>query len=542
MLVKDYKGELISKAKARKIKGEDGVDRYFESGVSCIKMSDSKWYRTTTGKIIYDHSIKKWIFSKNFSGNYGLVEDGSGYYSDISQEVIVQSKTKNPTKRTQYNPISKEIKIIPPGIGSKWTKAPCMSAEVAFKLGYIESIYDGEFYLKSDCTEDDLQRAITPGIPQSEKVNTYSLDDDKNHRIFLEDLYDANKFKIDRDLQIIARKYIPFSFGLEIEVQNGHIPARIREPLGFRVCRDGSLDGGIEFVGIPMEGAKGLQALKNLCQEGLRRTVLSNKCSVHIHFGDVRRDRLYVFSLWTTLLKIQHEFKQYFPYSRTNSIREDGKIYAAMIPNIGTQYTHLLKIDDEEKFKEALTTEWTRLYTYLNAGHPPGEVFEEEFMKVSRDVLMKGKIQKQYCFRVQKFNYTTKLPLHAIQGQKWLKPMRYMWVNFLNLFFAHSKTVEFRICEATFNFDKILIFLLTCVAILKYAENYSITLSEQPITLKEILKDHFPDDLANQIMNYWTKRKLIYGNSDGTFKVDWKGIEGGMMINDKNFTNKLKVE
>lgn len=290
-----------------------------------------------------------------------------------------------------------------------------------------------------------------------------------------------------------------------------------------------------------MEGGKGLQAAKLLSFELLKRTVLSNKCSVHIHFGDVRRDRLYFVSLWNLLYKIQEEFRLYFPYSRTNSIREDGKIYAAQLPNLNLNINKLLSITNDSEFKDQVTKAFNSIYTYLNNGHPAGELIDEEFVKATRETLIKGKIQKQYCYRVKRTNYTTKLPKHAIQGQKWQRPQRYFWVNFLNLFFAHSKTVEFRISEATGNFDKILMLILTYSAILKYAENFTLCLSIAPVTLKHIIDDHFPKNLADQILGYWNDRKSNF--TDGkTFKTAYKNIELHYMSKDKDFVNKLKIE
>ncbi len=214
MFVKDYKGKLIPKAKARRIKEEDGSYRYYEVDVSCILMSDGKWYRTTTGKIVYDHSTSKWIFGKNFAGSIGLVEDGSvGHFTDISGQVDVLLKSKIGAKKTVFDPASKELVETTGNSSTGWSKAICMNEKVAEKLGFVESIYDGKYYKLTDCNAEDRTLLETPNIPQSERTNVYSLDDDRESRIKLEDLYDSNDIKIDRDLSLIAKRHIPFSFG-----------------------------------------------------------------------------------------------------------------------------------------------------------------------------------------------------------------------------------------------------------------------------------------------------------------------------------------
>lgn len=216
MLVKDYQGKMIPKEKARRIKGEDGTYKYYEEGTSCIKMTDGKWYRTTTGKIIYDHSKDRWVFSKTFTGNMGIVNDGSvGYYSDRSKEIQVMTKTQIQVVKKIFDPTSKQLEhSLTATTNSKWIKTFCINAEVAAKNGFEESIYDGMFYKVNECTPDEKQRMTQPNIPPSEKNNVYSLDDDKECRQKLENLYDENNFPIERDLEILARRYIPFSFGL----------------------------------------------------------------------------------------------------------------------------------------------------------------------------------------------------------------------------------------------------------------------------------------------------------------------------------------
>lgn len=424
MLVKDYKGDMIPKEQARKIKGDSGTFAYYRIGVSCILMDDGKWYRTTTGKVIFDNSIKKWIFAKDFTGNSGIVEDGIiGYYSDTSKQVTVKFKKVAEAAAIQFNCITKEFKNLKIN-DRRWTTGNCINQEIAESLGYAESIFDAIFYKLSDCTSDDIAKMNTPTIPNNERNNTYSLDDDKDHRSYLEKLYDTNDLKPSAKLKQIAKKYIPFTFGIEIEVQNGWVPGRIKDKLGFRTCRDGSLDGGIEFVSIPLEGGKGLESIRLMCAELTKRTVLSNKCSVHFHFGDVRRDKLYVISLWQLLVKIQDEFRLMFPYSRTNSIREDGKVYASLLPDLNISTSKILNIKDEDVFKSTIVSEFTKIYRFLNNNKAPGDTFDEQFVRETRDKIIKGKIQKQYCFRVKKFNYTTKLPRHAVQGHKWEKKSR----------------------------------------------------------------------------------------------------------------------
>lgn len=539
--INDYRGNLIAKNKARRIKDENGRYHYYEEGVSCILMKDGQWYRTTTGKIVYDWFIKEWIFASEFNGSVGLVEDGSiGSYSNADKEVIVFVKKDSFVKKTVFDPMSKNIESV--GIVEKrWNKLYAMNENVAMQHGFVESILDGCFYKMEDCDANDLQKMQTPNIPTGERTNVYSLDDDKDFRSYLEDCYDKNNINVPKGLALFAKKYLPFTYGVEIEVQNGFVPRRIRDSLGFRTCRDGSLGDGQEYVSIPMQGGKGLEAIKTMCRELSKRCVISNKCSVHIHFGDVRRDKLYVVSLWKLFTMIQEELKRYFPFSRTNSIREDGKIYAALLNPLDLKTADLMKCKDEATFKQRVNEEFQKIYTFLNHGHPLGEVYDERFVKDTREQIINGKIEKQYCYRVKKFTYTTRLPRHAVQGRKWDRHERYLALNILNLFFSHSRTVEFRVHEATTNFDKIFNYLAINTAILKYAENFEKVLNGTKISIKDILNDHFPADIVANLLEYLQYRKSTFCASNDNFKTNWKTIEEAWYQGDKSYKTTKKI-
>jgi len=532
-LVKDFQGKLIPRNKARKIKNEMGKLEYFEEGASCVEMSDKIWYRTTTGKIIFDWSKKIWVFAKDFVGHKGLVEDGSfGHYSEISKEVIIWFKEDTFFKKSIYDPLSKSLSDTKFS-EKKWNRATAINEKVAIDYGYQESIFDSCFYKITDCSTDDLIKMNLPNIPSTERTNVYSLDDDRDYRQTLEELYDNNKEKVPIKLMKFAPN-IPFTFGLEFEVQEGHCPKRVREALGFRPCRDGSLGEGIEYVGIPMEGGKGLYFVKKMCEELSKRCRLSNRCSTHVHFGDVRRDKLYVISLWHILYNIQDSLRKCFPFSRTNSIQDNGKIYACLLPDLEIDVTTILSSKTDEEFKNKVIREFNKIYTWLNNGHPLGEKYEEAFVRETRTEIIQGKKQSQICYRVRNYNFTTKLPRHAVQGHKWNRSSRYMWTNILNLFFAHSRTIEFRISEATTNFNKVLMFMCLGSAILKYAENFDKSFHDE-ISLNGIIKASFRPKLATYLIDYFEFRKNLFCTSTGSFKSTHKSIETTWFDNDCKF-------
>jgi hypothetical protein len=106
-----------------------------------------------------------------------------------------------------------------------------------------------------------------------------------------------------------------------------------------------------------------------------------------------------------------------------------------------------------------------------------------------------------------------------------MKPQRYYWVNFLNLFFSPIGTAEFRIHEGSTNFTKVACWLLVCASILKYAEKIKVCFKTKNITLKEVILDNCGESLTSYIMDYLELRNKTFFKSDGLYKDNSKSIE-----------------
>jgi hypothetical protein len=536
-LVKDFRGDLIPRENARKIDGQ-----WYEEGKTCILMEDNQWYRTTsTNKIIYDWEKKVYVLVKN-AGNLceGLVDDGSiGKFTPSTDNVSIAYKKPAFVRSLYYDPLnpnSAPVQEMETTTAWKRNQYFARTSEVAERYGYKESLYDGCFYKLIDCDSSDLEKMKTHSIPHGEKSNTYSMEDDQAGKAKLLSEYASSNPSIEAGIRNLA-KYIPFTFGIEFETSNGFIPKRLRGKLGVRPLRDGSI-GGIEFTTIPLSGAKGLQTIKLLGKELCNRTTIDNKCSLHVHFGNVRRDKLYILSLWNTLSRIEKEFFSYFPYSRTNSIRPDGKVYCKALPNIGLNIETLNKAANKQEFENALYTEFNKIYCFLNNEKPLGKEYDrkrEKSIKQTEDGLKWRFEDKVYVFSV-------KNKKHSIDGNKWDRPMRYHWVNFLPTFFSPAETIEFRVHEATVNPNKTFMYMLLCTSILKYAENTRLGLSTKPLTIEQVLSSHLPKEMSSHIQSYLTMRKSNFKTVMGEFKKDWESIENKWLAEDASYVYKSPIE
>lgn len=515
-LVKDYKGDLIPKEMAHKI-----MNKYYLENESCFKMEDGQWYRvTSTEKIIYDHFKKKYVLVESTKLLKGIINEKKeeGSFSENDQYVTLRKKED---KKTGYS-------------------TPCLNVEIAEKLGYIECINDGCFYLKSQITDEDKVGWFNKkNIPASERSKGYNLESDPERKKELQKCYEDLFIKVSPISKRISKYIGKYTFGMEAEVINGHIPKRIRSALGIKALKDGSLrhEGGegIEYVSMPMSGAKGVEVIRKFCSELSKRCEVNNLCSVHFHFGNVRKDKLYVITLYKIIRMIQSELTYYFPYSRFNSVRPDGKVYCKLLDDLDIKYNSILIQKSEEDFHKTVVAEFDKIYKWLNNGKGLAEPYGNPVV-VRENVVINGK--KMFFDKWLKTIFTTKSVNHSVQGQKWDKPSRYVNVNFLNLFFSSIGTLEFRMHEGSTNSTKCLIWLCICSSILKYAEDIKRGLATSRLTIKEILEENVDPVHVTYIMAYLEHRKNAFFTSAGSYKTNYKVAESKWFSEDPEFTFK----
>lgn len=510
-LVKDYLGNLIPKSKARKIH-----DKYYVEGESCFLMEDGQWYRVTSAdKIVFDHYLGKYILVGSVKLIKGIINEKSeeGYFSENDLSVCILSRKGQ-----------KEVISV-------------LNEELAIKLGYVESIYDGNFYDKSTLTEKDLKDWFNKkNIPSSERSKSYNLEADQERKKQLEEAYGNLNLKVSPISKKLSKFIGDYSFGVEFEVINGFLPRRIRNKFGIKALKDGSLrtdtNEGIEMVSMPMSGAKGIEVIKQVCKELSKRCEVNNYCSVHFHFGNVRKDKLYTLAVYKLGSILQDEMIRYFPYSRFNSIKADGKIYCQKLNNLGIDYKGIITQNTEETFHKTVLLEFNKVYSWLNNGKGLAEIHGEPEL-IRTNVVVDGK--KMFYDKWLKNIYSTKAVYHSVTGEKWNKTSRYFWINFLNLYFSKIGTIEFRAEPGTTNFTKTMIWMLTCASILRYAEDVKTVLTKDSITLKEVLTENLGEDYANYIMSYYEMRRNYFFNKDNSYK-NYKIVEKKWFDEDPEFS------
>ena len=470
-------------------------EKYYTINRDCIQF-DEKWYRLDGGNILFDYELKTYFLKDRMP--YGLLrgiveEDGKLSFGFF---------TKNP-----FNNVFTHSRA--------FGKVNALNTEILEKNGWFEDLGLNYWVNPSDYTKSEIEYKKKVRNEKSFTDKGYNIEDNADFESKIE-----NQKKYNLDISLKARemeKYFgDLTFGLEIELQQGCLPDNLRNRFGAVICRDGSLNGGAEIVSVPLSGAKGLQTAVDLANALKNRSTIDLNCSLHIHFGNFRTDKLFIIALYRLSRCIQNELFTMFPYYKTEPNGYKQKNYTKKLLKLNI---NSLKSNSKDDYELYIQDSWAKLFNFYSEG----KISLEDFNKKTRQ--------------------------HPIQ-RKWEQKNRYFYMNFMNLFFGHRHTMEARLHSGTTNSHKIINWLFICAAIIKYTEKYTKELitTNKAISLKEILdiyptlfhqdkKAHF---LSKYLYEYFKQRqerceKDFKNNDfvsqwdileDKTYEFSYDGVKG----------------
>ena len=254
-----------------------------------------------------------------------------------------------------------------------------------------------------------------------------------------------------------------YTFGVEMET----CTRREVDPdgLNLKTMEDGSISG-IEYVTGVLKGDVGIQQLKNICRALREEDVrVDRSCGVHIHIGNTIFNRRFSIMLLKLCKQIEDDVYAIMPSSRKSNS------YCKLLPDsISGMNFH-------------------------------------NYRKTLGDFTQGVPINKEY-------NKKKHHPGGHYNSQ------RYYWVNLTNCSAATGpETVEFRPHSATIDFDKIYNWLLICMSIVSFAENYQRRIitsefsSKGHITLQEVLQRGLNKRLYDRVWTYCNDRAKGFENT-----------------------------
>jgi len=456
------------------INTENSGDCYFING---------KFFRVEKGSIVFDHTSKQYVI-KNANITQGLIENNQlGYFYKTSNSVDV--------------------------VDSQGGTICAINEDVLLQnKAYREELSTGKYF---HISQKSTRQFLDIRKPSNEYKTSLPYDSKgllSGHIQKYDELFDSKILHNQTELGNALKDY---TFGLEFETTKGFIPSRITDKLGLIPLRDGSISG-IEYVTIPLHGAKGVQTLYETAKVLKTRTVYDNTCALHLHIGNIPRTKEFILAFFKLTAYIQDDIFQMFPLYKKYNFKIKNKNYSKPYPVYDIMSRMDSNIDNNNIDKN-----FDVLFQYLSEGTP--------FSEYDNDL-----------------KYVNSHPSDPNSNQKWNIKKRYHVHNLIPLIFGNKSTIEFRIHTPTYDITKINMFLLLNTILVDYAK-----IKQSEILNNQLFPNYDRDKLVSIIREYCELSNIrykysIYHNlvayiSDRKNETERLSRDHGVMFHEEEYGN-----
>lgn len=308
-----------------------------------------------------------------------------------------------------------------------------INIKVAKKCGYNE-VFGTDFV---------SNKAVLVNNSRYENLD-YNVSETNVLQSEIEKLFKNYKVNVSEKAASLANIIGNHSFGIEYETSSGYVPKRLLYKTGLIPLKDGSLDGGYEYTSLPMKGEEGIQLVLNQSAVLDKYCNISDKCSLHVHIGNVPKTKEFGLAMYMLFKQVQEELSEMIaPYKRdVDWLIRRKKDYCKPLRSLNLFRSNIVDPMTNTIQESGLKDSFKQLFLFLTEGVPEDERFNLE----------NG--------------------VHPRNGTgKWNWKSRYYSLNMINLYFSKSGTVEFRMHTPSVNKYKVLNWLFICSSICRYAEN-----------------------------------------------------------------------
>jgi hypothetical protein len=271
-----------------------------------VYLVNGRYIRYSTDRLIYNHTRREYQLK-----NASVIEGVIGMKED---EFILGYFEKNPLKNIIIN--TKEGKTLV-GINDK-----CVN------LRFREMRSSGAFYHISMKKASEFRQIKDVSRDYKENLPYDSKNILDNYIKKYEAMYNEEPSK---NAVNFAKAFGDLSFGLEFETVKGVLPNNKLGILPLIPLRDGSIRG-LEYVTIPLQGAKGIQATIDTIKELKKRTTYDESCSMHLHIGNIPRTPEFILALYKLYAYFQEDMFALFPLYKKYNFEVKRKNYSKPFP------------------------------------------------------------------------------------------------------------------------------------------------------------------------------------------------------------------
>lgn len=237
-----------------------------------------------------------------------------------------------------------------------------------------------------------------------------------------------------------------------------------------------------EYVTDVLKGDLGLLQTKRLMNAIADRCLINKQCSVHLHLGGINFSKENVILMYYMFKQLESQIFSMFPHSRrTNE-------YCRVLPDINIDITSIIP---------NMVDNTTRKY-----------MIDEYYDKI---IKILSSIEEGCSSSVNKRNNHPKGSKCGYDHST----ARYCWVNLIpsvfNIRGNSAYTVEFRIHSATKSYTKVKNWLLICMGLMDYIENYKLEFYKnyKHLDIYDIMKTVYGNK-SEFICEYITKRIIKF--------------------------------
>ena len=422
-IVKTFTGKSVKRGLCKRIRGE-----YYLVGDISIKDSgecyyvESRYHRFNNGLIEYDYNKKSYVLIHKNHLKTGVVdvnEQGDpimGHYTpNLTSNVILKNSV-----------LVKEL-----------SEVSCISEEIALKLGFKERYADGKFYSNTKDRGSSFFTKISNKL-----INKNNLPYDSLYSFgIVKEIFEEN-FKPDMKNENLNKlgdwlEKNGITFGVEFETSDGYVAQRLCYKYGVLALRDGSIDG-LEYVTVPLSGKKGLYALQGICKELKKRTKYDIKCALHIHIGGLKRTENNILGAHLLGSILQTKLFELQPYYKKGGIGVHNNSRS------------------KDYSKKISSSHFNHVYSSKSSKTRFGKLFE---------IISDGRKYSDYDNDLKNVKAHPSDPKGT---SKWNIGSRYTWLNLVPIVFGNKQTIEFRQHSPTFEFEKVVNFLIMCSTFVKF--------------------------------------------------------------------------
>ena len=505
-MVETVEGTKVSRSKVKKIGGE-----YFTPNVSVFNIKGVN-YRITSPKIAFDYAVNEYRLKEEVP-YYGVV----GFINNVPKLGYFSMFKGGPYITIELNGELKEF--------------PLLSSKIVPKdSGYVEELSTGNYKLNVSNNKKSIKSYSGISLHYNANAQNPLVSSVKKH-------FEKNQLYISELASKLAECLNGYSFGIEFETNNGTIPYYKVFNNGLVPLKDGSLklSNGqypYEYTTIPLNGEKGLQAILNICEDLSKYCTFNKTCSTHIHFGNVRLDKVYLLAYYHLIRNVQDQMFKLVPHYKTDPVNIAGleKNYCQKLGVLSFKdLPKIAKTTDKKEYEKLVNANYKVLFAFL-AGQDSQSID-------SGSVLSPGTSRRS----------------HPQGDSKWNRKNRYYVQNLLPAVFDGG-TIESRLHQGTFNADKILGWMFLNISLLWFADKYTLEIlsgEHDKITLEQITKEYsqFVNSsfLGKVMRNYLANRqdtmRALYAKEDylGTdeLKTDGLSIPGLFLQSTVNLTDEV---